>query len=492
MDVRSVSPYRCLWCGNPLRADWVTQASRSPRCDLCGRDYSVVEGIPILTLRSESLLRAWHKKLQDICSRIHGMVSSIQHSHSEVTHINAPTRLQLARFGMEANLKLFDIPLNVLAGYLHRDQFPKLGLLDYLPNSTDLFSPDYMLPYFVQDWGDSPDFARVKSLVIEALRSSCSEAANVAVLGAGACGIVQAVAGTSCAKVHGVDLSLPVMMLARRLLSGESLVVHLSEASWRPIKLNAQERRLSKIDQLIADVHTLPFLDDSLSCVVTQYLMEVIGSPPKMMEEILRVLKPGGMWISFSIPFRDPVQPWNFGPLTPDEFESYMNRSGFEVVEQQTENFSFIDLERIDPSADQFRHRVQFFVARRLEGKPGAVQRGAVMGHYWSADDRWWDMTPMFELEKGVEIASSSRFRRNGPNVCAEVKFFNSICQIANISVPDEEASRLKALLDLVGDNRTNREIYRLYSARMSSQDPMEFRELMYYLTYQYGILRLS
>lgn len=84
---------------------------------------------------------------------------------------------------------------------------------------------------------------------------------------------------------------------------------------------------------IVADVSALPFADNSLDAIVSESLLEHVADPQKSVEEMRRVLKPGGI-IYASIPFLTPFH------ASPNDFNRWTKNglhhlfSGFDPVEE--------------------------------------------------------------------------------------------------------------------------------------------------------------
>jgi SAM-dependent methyltransferase len=74
------------------------------------------------------------------------------------------------------------------------------------------------------------------------------------------------------------------------------------------------------VDQ-IEDIHALTFADNSVGCVVCVEVLEHVADPIRAVEEIHRVLKPGGVAILTSVMFM-PIHahPWDYWRFTPEGF----------------------------------------------------------------------------------------------------------------------------------------------------------------------------
>ncbi|MGH8498774.1 MAG: methyltransferase domain-containing protein, partial [Methylococcales bacterium] len=65
----------------------------------------------------------------------------------------------------------------------------------------------------------------------------------------------------------------------------------------------------SNIQLVAANVTTLPFGNQTLSVVVTQFFLDLLGNIESFSGEINRVLKKDGIWINFSKPVAAPGDP---------------------------------------------------------------------------------------------------------------------------------------------------------------------------------------
>jgi SAM-dependent methyltransferase len=67
---------------------------------------------------------------------------------------------------------------------------------------------------------------------------------------------------------------------------------------------------------IVADIHNLPFIDNSVDCIVSIAVLEHVQNPKVVIEEIFRTLKPGGMIISV-VPFMQPFH------ASPHDYQRY-------------------------------------------------------------------------------------------------------------------------------------------------------------------------
>jgi SAM-dependent methyltransferase len=118
----------------------------------------------------------------------------------------------------------------------------------------------------------------------------------------------------------------------------------LGEDEWG-LNLGAGEtrmgRRILNLDiashenvDVVATAERLPFRDDSLGCVLSQETFEHLADPWQAAREVLRVLRPGGLFY-FQVPFifgfhSGPHDYWRF---THRGVERLLSAAGFEVEE---------------------------------------------------------------------------------------------------------------------------------------------------------------
>lgn len=470
--------YRCVLCGNnALIADHTHYA-----CTQCETIFPIISGIKILLPRPKPLLWAMIRGINEINSRL----SKIR-DHMEVFTINTPesefvTRAHLMIEGINNNLALMNKHCHPIIEYLSNEQ-PQDDILAWTSVQTG-FSYHDMLPYFYQDWFGTPDFKAVKSLFTNAMREHCSDKSTVAVLGAGACGLLYAV--SECFELSfGVDLSLPTLLTAKRLIEGEPITVHLERAEWKKVILSPPSPPSNEICFVVSNVMNLPLHDASLSAVVSQYVTEV--NQVGLANEIHRVLKPRGLWIDFSPGFNVPGDPVALGPRKPLEIKAWLGRQGFEVIEVEKKRFRFLNLDEILPGGDCSEHEVHFFVASKCD-----VPQGRCLPQYNTAtilerDDVYWQRIPIFTHGKEIQLVTRKTFTRERADRQLEISVMGY-----SFFIPEEYACFLETFFKYVGGNHNLYDIYTGLCAEGLTVKREEFLQLIHCLSVENNLIDLE
>jgi len=389
--------------------------------------------------------------------------------------------------GMRANLALTKAHMKsveLLTGTTTRE----LNFLDRLSNCGAAWPVDVMLQYFHQDWTPTDDFDRVKRTIVSALTRHGQNAGPIAVLGAGACGMVHAVS-TEFERVCGIDLCVPMLLIARDVMRGNSITVHVERADWRAIELRRRQAATDNIQLAVADASSLPFPDNSLAAVVTQFLLDIVGNPARVASEIRRTLRPGGVWVNFSPPMKAPFP--QLGGLAPEELSTFLEIAGFDVLESRYERSACVDLGTLSDTAPNILFLVQFFTARKTSN-PVGIHAGQGRNVLASDDEAWWQGVPAVVVGRNIKIASVENFAANRQSRSAEMAF-GFIYGVAPPSVLEEQdTAQLKTVLVLMDGKRTFTEIFLHVAKQANTISRSDFRELVHHLSDRLGLLEVA
>jgi SAM-dependent methyltransferase/uncharacterized protein YbaR (Trm112 family) len=467
----------CARCGSPLEP-----LEQELRCVACAQIYPVLMGIPVLLHRPRAALRGNQGALEQSAVDARETERRSQWALRDHPSEGLAQRIERWRRGTAANLELmqrYAAPINT---YL--DAAPDAeehDLLDFASSRDVGWTPNALLPYFHQDWCDDTGFDQVRALVSSALTRHGVSAPKVAVLGAGACGLAHALA-TRSERVYAVDLCLPALLMAQALMRGETLRVALEKAGWRPVDVEGPRAPAPNLTLIQANVNALPFADGSLSAVVTQYILDLMGNPLWLAAEIRRVLAPAGIWINFSNPFPMPAEAEEIGRPDLAEASELLVTSGWHVVDTQRHEFVLNDIRAIDPEAVPKRQEVHLFVAR----KP-AQHTPEDHGRRWMRDPAWWQCS--VENVPGLDI-KALRDQRPDPNDGPPTALLSIAGQ--TVALPEEIAVGVAALFQVLDRGLSLETVAAQLEHFGLPLTRAEFRELVHYSSEHYGFVRLS
>ena len=107
----------------------------------------------------------------------------------------------------------------------------------------------------------------------------------------------------------------------------------------------------------------MPFASNSISCVVTQYLFDLMNDQAALAAEIHRVLVPDGLWINFGLPSCQSA----IDLATHLDLPSFLEWNGFGACEVGSHRSSQLDLTSMSELAGAITQTHVFFVARKSE-----------------------------------------------------------------------------------------------------------------------------
>jgi len=113
----------------------------------------------------------------------------------------------------------------------------------------------------------------------------------------------------------------PVVEIGARPASGQEEQAYLRDFFHGVEYIGCDVQEGPNVDR-IEDIHKLSFADGSIGTVVCVEVLEHVHDPLRAVQEIHRVLKPGGIAILTSVMFF-PIHehPWDFWRFTPEGFE---------------------------------------------------------------------------------------------------------------------------------------------------------------------------
>ena len=386
--------------------------------------------------------------------------------------------------GLTRNLAVIESFMKPIEEYLSKNAHPP-GLIDWALAQSIGAIPQIMIPFFYQDWARTKDFEEAESLIIGALAEHRPDDSQVAILGTGACGLAHA-ATSHFRVVYGLDLSVPTLLMAQAILNGQTLELHIPTADWRCVQVGQTRLPENEIRLVAADVGTLPFGEGTLSAIVTQYLMDLAGSPLGVAAEIQRALKPGGIWVNFSNPFKLPGDPFELSPPEPSELADLFEPLGLEMINAKRRRFTLWNLDAISDLGHRKMQEVHFFIAR----KP-VTSRPITFRHFQIWDQRdgdsWWQLVPRIIPGREIRVIQQRAFGPSGIEESVEIGL-----RAESFAVSPEHTAFAEALFGHIDGKHSLREILSNLVSHGIEMSQLQFRELIYCLLNQYCVIGLE
>ena len=359
--MQSGSYFQCVQCHGDLQE----AVSGALECVVCGTSYPKIKNIRLLVDHPVDLLSAhaaWVLNAREEIVRRSGELTATCGEES-------PSRAALACLdaayrGQLANLEIIAESITPMTEYLdsHSEEPSFFGdLFNAGLPANDLFK------YFYRDWSETEEARVTTALFAGAIKEYCQAGAGAAVvLGCCACGLLYHIANLF-PVAFGVEFSVSTLLLADRLLSGEEISVYLNLPSdefpevQSCARLRGPMERRSGIKLIAANANQLPFRSSSLSCVMTQFLLDIMPNQQAFAAEIHRVLAPQGIWINFGNPGcvrrRD--------QFTHLDLPLFCKNAGFDLLDLSMHRYRHLDLSEISEWAAAPVHPAIFFVARK-------------------------------------------------------------------------------------------------------------------------------
>lgn len=357
--------YQCVRCQSDLQGG----AGQVFTCQTCGALYPEIGGVRILADAHVDLLHshfervvASRKEVED--KRLDRLARFRGGAHSR----EALASIERAYKGQLSNLELIEESLSPVKEYLSAATAGRSFLGNF-------FNPGWaaveLLGYFYRDWYGTDEALFVGTLFSDAIKKHCRVGDGaVAVLGCGAGGLLPNVSGFFPA-VFGVDLSISALLLTERLLGGGGFDIHFSlpkdeyPLEQKRVELRGPAFRPAGLKLLMADVNRLPFQSSSLSCVVTQFLMDLMRDHRAFAAEIRRVLTPGGIWLNFGLPGYVALG----DQLTHLDLHAFFNSAGFDLLDLSLHQYKHLDLTPVSEWAASSAQPAMAFAVRKNEAE---------------------------------------------------------------------------------------------------------------------------
>jgi SAM-dependent methyltransferase len=465
---QSEAVYQCVLCDSFLKED----GSNNLMCPICRASYPTIEGIRILVFNPNTLLllhewqvaarsedlkhrRKWTEKLND------------ESASSEVL-----LRLREDYEGRFANQELVKRCFSPVKQYLDSNS-PEVSLLGLLSSFHTGWSFELMTPYFYKDWYGTEEAGFVTNLFLNAINDYCEDGEgrkSVAVLGCGACGLLYEISQLF-ASAYGLDLSLLTLLLAQKTLKGEEFDLHLSLPNetfpkvQRRLRIAGAKEERSGIRLLAANMTDLPLAPSSISCIITQYMMNIATNHRLLAAEINRVLAPGGVWINFSTPGSLNA----YDKATHLDLPWFLKEFGFDLLNESMHRCSLLDFSAISDWRLKEEYSEMFFIARKIH--PYSHKGRTRFAEYFSGKDKSiLNNYPRLTDRFSISISDRSDFSIQAAkqNKVLEIETWNGYSLLKG-PVTDKTALFLERILRLLDGKHTTSKVVELLQRQYGS-----------------------
>lgn len=324
--------YACPSCSSTLRLQ-----QNSFTCDLCNAIYPVVNDNIILLQTNP------HQYLSDVKSFLQSQKEKIEHQKNLIAKnykINARKAVASNYLaGLKHRIALFEILIKKLSS------IPSPGLKE---KSLSNFDTSYALPfkYLIRDlsisYQNDQEIEMYESCMNELFKESSITKDRICFLG-------------SCSEqlpfrihekfkeIYTLEKSITVPLFMQLISEGAIDKLHEFQLKNIDIEDHAvvahelKKPKFKNVKQIIADVQSLPFKDQSIDVFVSHYFSDTLPLH-KYFPEIKRCLKPGGHFIHYG-----PLM-YHFNKLdfmySYEAFKNQIIKYGFEISGER-ENSSF-------------------------------------------------------------------------------------------------------------------------------------------------------
>lgn len=470
---------KCVYCGgNDLQA-----VGDNFVCHHCNAQYPLIEDIPIILPEPKAALSGYLVDMDNTKKRMCHMIEVLEKFKSCEGIPSAIRRVEELVQGMSCNLRLVERQFSPIVKY-SEDKKLDSDFLGWASVQTGL-SFHGMLKYFYQDWFGIPEFSQINSTFGQAVEGYCSDRDSIAVLGAAACGLLYGMS-SYFKKSYGVDLVLPTLLAAKRLIFGEPMSFHLETAEWKKVSLSPPSRPINEVRFIASNVMDLPFQDGSLSAVATQCVLNIIGDPMQLACEIHRALKPGGIWINFSHPVALISDPPGIFYRKLDELILLLQKVGFDSRRTETMRFNFLNTEAIEPKSSVTNSEVQCFALEKTFQSNQKYKYGHIKDLFQRKDNNVWSLIPCLADGKRTTLSYGKTFSSKEIRETAMLSVID-FC----FDIPREYAIYLEDLLRQVDGQKTFRAIYDHLLSERPSLSELDFLRLMHCLSMDHHLIEL-
>ena len=445
--------WHCLSCSGPLQRNVETFTCRE-----CGRQYPIVQGIAVLVHDPVGYLRSELSALD----RVRSGAMQRRRWIDEEGQNSGLTEASLTRHANVLDTEISRVETFISMLEPTRDRLASIQSTQQSGTAGGTgWGFDALFPYMLRDWTGTQELRSAAAIIGEAVESAFPDSFEKTIVfaGCGAGGLLDEIS-LAFGRVVGFDLTFPVLVAARHLLDGHELKLPMPRAVNPGGTMVLRRRRADKPSpvQLVAmDAFNTAFAGDSVDCIVTSFLLDLLPDPTKLAKEINRVLCDGGIWINYGP--SGPLQSlWRFDE---GEGRAFFEAAQFDVLNYKAARSTYLDLSRDCPSWSFQNHVCYLTVARK---KADIVAELSVS---MPATENVLDVIP--EHNSGAVIIR--RQRLDGGKAS---RLFFQYERFPGRSETLEISAQTAGILEIVDGRRTIREIARLLQEQDHNRAPTD------------------
>lgn len=418
--------YRCIQCHHRLGF----RGDDDSVCGICGAIYPRIGEIEVFVSDPFHFLRSALKNLEENKKEVAARKAKLASAGGGGRSQEAFSLANDGYDGQLANLEVVERVMIPVKEYLS-GRPRRQGLFNDFYLDESLWTSLNMLPYFYRDWDRLEEAQFLTRLFTDALNQFCeNDRENVAILGCGACGLVHDLA-EYFTTVCGVDFSIDTLLLAAELLAGAELDLHFNfpndqiPISQRAVRLKGSGQKRNGVELIAANANNLPFASESVSCVISPYLLDIALGQSRIMSEIYRVLAPHGLWINFSMlsTRSSHLSVRSFDQLNNLDLPSFFRQAGFSLLISTMHRFKNIDLAALSEWAEAYLETPVFSVARKEMLQSGG--RPDMFAEYFGRkSDSVWLLVP--KISEYIALTQEKVFTDQGVEERQRIAVFHT------------------------------------------------------------------
>lgn len=347
----------CLYCASKL----LTTEDRA-YCQNCITDWPIIDGVPVVVDSLTTYIRTTAARSETAKSKTFGPLLRSLERPDFLNKLTETSQLDLlieCANAHRANFEFFDHLLDPLSVITSKGEvFDENDLSPHLGG----YGPVAAVEYLLQDWrNDTNDGLELANLHLPAER--CERAV---VLGSGA-GRALAVLAERVDEVIGVDLSYLLAQSSNLLCQGQFISIHEIRLNHvRKISDRITVHRLGdgvvhkNVSIVVGDAIRTPLSSGCADWVVASFLFDLLADGRLLIQEIRRLLRPGGFAVLMTVFGYDQDNLWSY--YTPEQILRIFEEFGFRIITTSWHVHSYLN----SPKSTLARHSEMLRIFARV------------------------------------------------------------------------------------------------------------------------------